>query len=206
MTVLMAFNYAGVFVFAITGALVAARKNMDVFGFVVLALMPAVGGGTIRDLILDVPVFWISNTTYLFITLVAALITFAAVHFMERLKEIIIWLDAIGLSVFCVTGTAKSLSVIADPVIAVVMGVITAVAGGIMRDVIANESPLILHKEVYATAAFAGSLVFVLIRLFVPFLPSQIALVVAMLVAFIVRGLGIKFGISLPASGFGSGS
>ena len=94
MELLQVFDYLGVFVFAITGAMLAAKKEMDVFGFVVLALMPAIGGGTLRDLILSEPVFWLSDTNYLFITLLAALITFFAIPFMSRLSDVLLWFDA----------------------------------------------------------------------------------------------------------------
>ncbi|MBO6701216.1 MAG: trimeric intracellular cation channel family protein [Pseudomonadales bacterium] len=193
MTLIELLDHAGVFVFAITGALVAVRKEMDFFGFVVLALMPAVGGGTLRDIMLDEPVFWITDTTYLFVTLAAALITFVAHHLIQRLSEVLLWLDALGLSVFCAIGCAKALELGQGPVVAVVMGVITAVAGGIVRDVIANESPLVLHKEVYATAAFMGSLTYVVVPL-----SDQLCLVLAVAVAFVVRALGITLGLSLP--------
>jgi uncharacterized membrane protein YeiH len=195
MTLILALDYFGVFVFAITGAMVAARKEMDIFGFVVLALMPAVGGGTIRDLILDVPVFWMQATSYLFVTLAAAILTFAGIRFVEKLKDVLVWLDALGLAVFCAIGASKTMLVTGDPVISVMMGVITAVAGGILRDVIANESPLVLHKEVYATAAFVGSVVCVTSYYYLP----DIALVTGALAAFITRALGIQMGLSLPS-------
>lgn len=190
-------DYVGVFAFAITGALLAEQKEMDIFGFVVLALMPAVGGGTIRDLVLDVPVFWTKDTTYLFLTLAAALITFFGIRFVDRYKNALVWLDALGLSVFCAIGTATSMSVLGDPVVSVVMGVITAVAGGILRDVIANEPPLVLHREVYATAAFLGSLVYVFVVGYEP----ELALWAAILAAFTARSLGLIFGWSLPVAG-----
>jgi uncharacterized membrane protein YeiH len=196
-SLLLVADYLGVFVFAITGALVAQQKEMDIFGFVVLALMPAVGGGTLRDLILDVPVFWMQDTTYLYLALAAALLTFFASRYIHRSRNILLWLDAVGLSVFCVTGASKALAVKGDPTVAVLMGVITAVAGGIVRDVIANESPLVLHREVYATAAFAGSLVFVLLT---PYIPAY-ALVSGLLVALSVRALGIGLNLSLPRGG-----
>lgn len=194
MTLLLFFDYAGVFVFAITGALVAARKEMDIFGFIVLALMPAVGGGTIRDLVLDVPVFWLIDTNYLFITLAAAAITFASYRVVSKLNIVLVWLDALGLAVFCAIGTAKTLQVLGDPVVAVMMGVITAVAGGILRDVIANESPLVLHREIYATAAFLGSVTYVAAISIEFSFPATIAISVA----FVARALGIQFGWSLP--------
>lgn len=191
---LLLLNYLGIFVFAISGALVAGRKEMDIFGFVVLALMPAIGGGTLRDLILDVPVFWIEDHNYLYLTLAAALLTFLIYRPLERVSRVLSWFDAVGLSVFCVLGTAKALAVTGSATIAVMMGVVTAVAGGIVRDTVANEVPLVLRHEVYATAAFIGALVFVLLNaLGVPF-----AQWLAIAAALSVRTLGIVKGLSLP--------
>ena len=198
MDILQFFDYFGVFVFAISGALLAARKQMDIFGFLVLSLMPAIGGGTLRDLILDQPVFWLSDTAYLFITFSAALLTFSFVRFVSSLVNIVRWFDAMGLSVFCAIGTAKAMLITNDPVISIVMGVITAVAGGILRDVIANETPIVLHKEVYATAAFLGALCYVLVCMFIP----DFALLLSVAIAFFVRALGIILGLSLPVSGY----
>ena len=194
---LEALDYLGVFVFALSGALLASRKGMDLFGFIVLALMPAIGGGTIRDIVLDVPVFWTLDKNYLLLTLIAAVLTFAGYRLIERVKRPLVWFDAVGLSVFCVLGAAKTLQITNDAVVAVVMGVVSAVAGGIIRDVIANDPPMVLRSEIYATAAFLGALVYVG---FVSFgLPwAEWAGVIAALAA---RGSGIVFGWSLPRAG-----
>jgi uncharacterized membrane protein YeiH len=161
MSTLTALDYLGVWVFAMSGAFLASKKGMDLFGFIVLALMPAIAGGTIRDIVLDVPVFWIEDTTYLIITVAAALVTFFGIRLVSRALGLLVWFDAVGLAVFCVLGAAKALAFTGDSIVAVTMGVVSAVAGGIVRDVIANETPLVLHKEVYATAAFrpAGKVV-----------------------------------------------
>ena len=191
---LLILNYLGIFVFAISGALVAGRKHMDIFGFVVLALMPAIGGGTLRDLILDVPVFWIVDHNYLYLTLAAALLTFLLYRPLARISRVLSWFDAVGLSVFCVLGTAKALSITGSATIAVMMGVVTAVAGGIVRDTVANDVPLVLRQEVYATAAFIGAVAFVSLQtLGIPF-----AQWLAIAAALAVRGLGIAKGLSLP--------
>lgn len=191
---LLLLNYLGVFVFAMSGALLAGRKQMDVFGFIVLALMPAIGGGTLRDLALDVPVFWIADHNYLYLTLSAALLTFAAHRRLEKITRILSWFDAVGLSVFCVLGAAKALAITGSATIAVMMGVVTAVAGGIIRDTVANDVPLVLRHEIYATAAFLGALVFVLLANWnVPF-----AQWLGIAVALVARSLGIAKGLSLP--------
>ena len=195
MSVLLALDYFGVFVFAVSGALMALRKQMDLFGVLVLALLPAVGGGTLRDLLLDVPVFWIEDTNYLVITGVAALFTYFSSRFVHRRTHPLAWADALGLSVFCVLGAAKGYSVSGDALVALVMGVMTAVAGGIARDVVANEVPYILRREVYATAALAGSGIYLLlVTMSVPF-----AEWIGVAAALLVRGLGILRGWSLPS-------
>jgi len=191
---LLILNYLGVFVFAVSGALLAHRKGMDVFGFVVMALIPAVGGGTLRDLILDLPVFWVTEPVYLLITLSAALVTFAAHRHVTRAARVLLWFDAIGLSVFCVLGAAKTLAVTNEPGVAIVMGVITAAAGGIARDVVANDLPLILHREVYATAAIAGALTYVTLNVW----QVPAAAWGGIAVALAIRILGIVRGLSLP--------
>ncbi|MEM1434159.1 MAG: trimeric intracellular cation channel family protein [Pseudomonadota bacterium] len=187
-------DYVGVFVFAVSGAMTAVRKEMDLFGCVVLALMPAVGGGTIRDLVLDVPVFWIVDNRYLLITLCAAVVTAVAYHWVLRAQRVVIWSDAVGLAVFSVLGAAKAWEVTGKPIIAVMMGVVTAVAGGIVRDVIANDVPLVLQREIYATAAFGGALVYVAAVQFA--VPG--ALWAGIGLAFALRSAGIYWHWSLP--------
>ena len=119
MATLELLDHLGVFVFAISGALMASKKEMDVFGFVVLALLPAVGGGTLRDLILGVPVFWLENTNYLAIALVAAIATFMSYKLIHKVENKLVWFDAVGMAVFCVIGAAKAYSVTEDARVAV---------------------------------------------------------------------------------------
>ncbi len=151
----------GVFVFAVSGALAANRRSMDLFGFVAIALLPAIGGGTVRDLVLGAPVFWVQAPNYLWLILAAALLTFVTAPLIQRVERDLLWADAVGLSVFCVAGAAKALTISGSPTIAVAMGVVTAVLGGIVRDVVCNEIPLVLKQDIYATAAFAGALSYV---------------------------------------------
>ena len=145
---------------SVSGALAASRKGMDIFGFCVLALMPAVGGGTIRDIIIDrVPVFWVSDNRYIAVAIIAALVVFFAPHRKPGgRRQLLIWADALGLALFAALGTEVCLQHDTGPLVAVMLGVTTAVTGGMIRDVICNEIPLILSREIYATAAFAASL------------------------------------------------
>ncbi len=192
------FDLAGVFVFAISGALAAVRKGMDVFGIIVLALMPAVGGGTLRDLVLGEPVFWVQNTESIWAALLAAALTFFVAHKLESRMRWLIWADAAGLALFCVVGAEKALAVSGSPLIAIMLGVATGVAGGIVRDIICNEIPLVLRndQEIYATAAFVGAGLYCLM-IYVA-VPPTYALWVGMLAAFLTRTAAIKWGWRLP--------
>lgn len=190
----------GTAVFAISGALAASRANMDVFGFAVLALMPAVGGGTLRDIMLGrLPVFWVENNSYVLVALLASL---GVYFFADRpgfRRTLLVWMDAAGLALFAVLGTEIALETGVSTLIAVMMGVVTAVLGGMIRDIICNEIPLVLTREIYATAAFAASLTYVLaVR---TGMDGTAALVVGVVAGFLVRGVGIVFHLSLPRVG-----
>jgi uncharacterized membrane protein YeiH len=189
--------------FAVSGALAASRKRMDIFGFCVLALMPAVGGGTIRDIMIDrVPVFWISDNRYVAVALIAALVVFFTPHPRAgSRRQVLVWADALGLSLFAVLGTEICLQHDTGPLVAVMLGVTTAVTGGMIRDVICNEIPLILSREIYATAAFAASLAYVLADKLA--LGDNLALTIGMLTGFAIRGLAIVYNWSLPSFGTG---
>ena len=190
------FDLFGVFVFALSGGLAAARKRMDLFGFVVVSLLPAVGGGTLRDIVLGAPVFWVQNTAAIWVTIAAAVLTFLFAERLARAASPVAWCDAVGLSVFCVLGAGKALDYSGSPTIAVMMGVTTAVMGGLIRDVVCDEPPLILHREIYATAAFFGAAIFTAaVTLGVD---GAIALWVGAGACFLLRGAGIRFGLSLP--------
>ena len=191
----------GTAAFAVSGALAASRKRMDIFGFCVLALMPAVGGGTIRDIIIDrVPVFWVSDNRYVAVAIIAALVVFFAPHRKPGgRRKLLIWADALGLALFAALGTEICLAHETGALVAVMLGVTTAVTGGMIRDVICNEIPLILSREIYATAAFAASLAYVLTDRLA--LGDHVALAVAVATGLVVRGLAIVYNWSLPSFG-----
>ena len=142
-----------VVVFAVSGALVASRKSLDIVGFMWLAVLTGVGGGTVRDLLLDVPVFWMVDPLHI----VACLVTAAVVHFTAHLVEsryrLLLWFDALGLALVTVAGTAKGLDSGTGALVAVAMGVVTGSVGGIVRDLVGNEPSVILRREIYVTAA-----------------------------------------------------
>lgn len=201
MSLVFTLEMLGTAAFAISGALAASRKRMDIFGFCVLALMPAVGGGTIRDIIIDrVPVFWVSDNRYIAIAIIAALVVFFAPHRKPgSRRQLLIWADALGLALFAALGTEVCLQHNTGPLVAVMLGVTTAVTGGMIRDVICNEVPLILSREIYATAAFAASLAYVLADSLA--LGGSVSLAAGVITGFAIRGLSILFNWSLPSFG-----
>jgi uncharacterized membrane protein YeiH len=193
-----AFDLFGVTVFAIAGALTAGRKGMDLFGVLVVAVVTALGGGTLRDIILDHhPVSWIRNETYILVACTAALGTVLWVRFTRPMPES--WLliaDAFGLAVFTVIGTEVALQHHTPVSTAIIMGIMTGVAGGVIRDVICNEIPLIFHKEVYATACLAGSLCLVALK---PIgLPGGLDTGLSMLTVLTIRLAAIRWHLALP--------
>ncbi|MEM7762562.1 MAG: trimeric intracellular cation channel family protein [Pseudomonadota bacterium] len=197
MTVLQLADLLGVWVFAYSGGLVAARQRMDLFGYIVLGLLPAVGGGTLRDLILDVPVFWVAQPVYILVAISAGLFAFALPVVVGKRLTVLTWADALGMALFCVMGAAKALAVTGSPVVAVTMGVMTSTVGGMLRDVVANEIPLVLVREIYASAAVAGASVYC-IAVGLVGTTQTIGLLAGGTVAFLLRATGILFNLSLP--------
>jgi uncharacterized membrane protein YeiH len=189
-------DFFGVAVFAVTGALVASRKQMDIVGFALLGTVTGVGGGSVRDLLLGLPVFWVQQPLYGVICIVVSAVVFFTAHIPESRYRLLMWLDAVGLSFFCVVGAAKGLDTGAGPLIAVVMAVITASFGGIIRDILGGESPFLLRKEIYVTAALAGAVVFVAGRWLG--IPDTIGAVAGFAVCLVIRGLGLRYSLSLP--------
>lgn len=193
----MILDLMAVAVFAVSGALVASRKQMDIFGFIMLGTVTGIGGGSMRDVFLGrLPVLWVETPIYVLVCIFAGAITFFAAHRLRSRYPFILWLDALGLSLFCVMGAETALSVGAHPVVAVIMGVITGTFGGIIRDVLGGEVTLIQKREIYVTAALAGAALFVaLIGLQ---LPPSICWAMGFLCCFSIRGLALRFSWSLP--------
>ncbi|SEA75784.1 Uncharacterized membrane protein YeiH [Desulfuromusa kysingii] len=187
----------GTAVFAITGALAAGRKRMDVFGVVVLGCVTAIGGGTLRDLILGSrPVFWIEDTMYLAIPVATAIGTFVVAR-SRRLPEIVIlYADAVGLAVFTAIGFQKGFQVTNMYSIAIVMGMSTGVAGGIIRDVLSGEVPLIFHREIYASASLCGGVLLALLTHLQQ--PSLFAVSASIMTTLAIRVAALHWNLTLP--------
>ena len=191
-------DYASVLVFALTGALVASRAELDLTGFIFMAALTAVGGGTIRDLVLHRdPVFWVARPSLIVMAATAAVLVFWTAHFLESRYRWLLWLDAMALAVAVPAGTAAAQDSGFGPVIVVLAGMVTGCFGGLMRDVVGNEVPLILRKgELYLTAAFGGALAEV--ALLAIGMPPPAALLACGVLTFTLRGGSLIWGWRLP--------
>lgn len=196
MSLLVMLDYLGVALFAATGALAASRKELDLIGFLFFSAATGIGGGTLRDLVLGRPVFWVVDPTYLLICVAIGIFVFFTAHHVEWRYRLLIWLDAIGLSAYSVMGAAKGLATTGSPTIAIVTGTMTATFGGILRDLIANEPSILLRPEIYVTAALAGASAFTLVEM--TDLPTGASSAVGVLIAFALRGGALHYGWTLP--------
>ena len=192
-------EHFGVAVGAITGGLAARGKRVDLFGVLVLSLVAAFGGGTIRDVILgEHPIFWVRDGSFVITAAAAAIITFFIARVRELPRNVLLVADALTLAFFTVLGAEKALAHNVAPQIAIVMGVITGVAGGMCRDVIMSEIPLIFRREIhlYATASTIGAGCFIAMRHWLPGRTS--ALIAGTLITLALRLAGIRWRLGLP--------
>jgi uncharacterized membrane protein YeiH len=196
-TLVLIGDYFGTFVFALTGGLAAAEKRLDLGGFALLAFLTGVGGGTLRDLILARGVvFWAEEPTYVVLCLLGAVVAFVGGRRLPALRSTLVWADALGLALFAVIGTGIALQHDARTLPAILMGILTAAGGGVLREVVRNELPLILHRDLYMSAALAGSVSMIaLVRLDAP--PWAIV-GGGFAVGFGTRAAGILFDLHLP--------
>ena len=199
MTLLYLLDLIGTAAFAASGAWLGVRRHMDLFGVLVLGLVTAVGGGTLRDMLLgDIPPFSLQDETYLYVAIIAALFVFINRERFKLFEKPLLYLDAVGLGTFVVIGTTKALDFELGFLGAVLMGVMTATAGGVVRDVLANEVPLILRKEIYASACLAGGVLLVILEQVD--MSRPMAALLAAVTVIVVRLLAIHYNWSLPKS------
>jgi uncharacterized membrane protein YeiH len=198
MSLLFALNLLGAAVFAVSGVLAAGRKSLDLLGVVVIAIVTAIGGGTIRDLLLDRhPIFWFHETEHLLVIVAASLLTLAYLRFRRPPDRSLLIADALGLALFTIGGTQVAVAAELPGVIAVVMGVITGVAGGVVRDVLTAEIPLILRRgHLYATASITGATLYLL--LVAVGVPRPLPTLLGMVSVVLLRFASILWGLQLP--------
>ncbi len=197
MDLLLLFDYIGTFVFAISGTLTAANKRLDFFGATVIGFVTAVGGGTLRDIMLgDTPVAWMQNINYFWLILAGVLVTILFSKQVMQLKRTLFLFDTIGIAVFTILGLKKALLLQIDPPLAVMMGLSSAVVGGVIRDTLCNEVPLIFHREIYATACIAGALIYLLLNHFG--LSEVICELSTVASIIVIRIVVVRYNIALP--------
>lgn len=190
------FDLLGTAAFASSGVLAAIYKRMDFFGIFIIAFVTAVGGGTVRDMLLGADIAWMKDLNYIYVIIIATIFTMFFYKEVEKNSRALAILDSIGMGVFTVVGVEKGISFDHFPIISISLGTITACFGGVIRDILSNEIPIIFRREIYATACIMGGLVYyLLIYLNVP--NEQIPLFVASTVV-IIRLLSLYFDLSLP--------
>jgi uncharacterized membrane protein YeiH len=199
MSILFVLNLLGAAVFAVSGVLAAGRKSLDLLGVLVIAIVTAIGGGTIRDLLLDRhPIFWFHETEHLLVIVTASLLTLLYLRFRRPPERSLLIADALGLALFTIGGTQVAAAAELPAVIAIIMGVITGVAGGVVRDILTAEIPLILRRgHLYATASISGATLYLL--LVSVGAPRPLPTLAGMLAVVLLRFASILWGLKLPA-------
>jgi len=197
MDIIHLLDLIGTFVFAISGIRAAARADMDIFGASVVGFVTAIGGGTVRDLLLNNhPITWMADMTYPLVILAAVPFTFMMGKKLNNFSKTLFIFDTIGIALFTIIGMEKALSFGFNPFIAGLMGMISAVVGGVTRDVLCREIPLIFRKEIYATACLLGAVTFYLgLELN---LPDNLNYLITTAVIISIRTVSVKWGLSLP--------
>ena len=197
MNLILLIDILGTIAFAISGVLTALNKRLDPFGILIIAFVTAVGGGTLRDVLIDVPIAWMRNLTYVYVILVS---TIFAVIFRKRLGYIrrsLFLFDTIGISLFTIIGVEKGIATGFHPVICVALGTMTACFGGVIRDILCNEIPIIFRKEIYATACILGAIAYFLLHYFP--VSEGFIVIISGAIVFTVRFLAVYFKLSLPS-------
>lgn len=194
--ILNALDLIGTLVFAISGSMAASSKKLDLFGAAFIAFVTAVGGGTIRDLLIGAtPVGWMSNITYLYLILIGVGITFLFKSIVRKLRRTLFLFDTIGIGVFTVLGLQKALIAGVNPSAAIIMGMFSAVLGGVIRDMLLNEIPLIFRKEIYAMACIAGAALFITLQKYELSFEWSSSIAIGTIIT--IRIVAIKFKIGL---------
>lgn len=195
-TFLFIIEVLGTIAFAISGIRLAATKNFDWFGAYIVGFVTAIGGGTLRDLLLDIPVFWMQTWWYLAVTGLSLAAVIAFQNALVSRDKILFLFDSVGLALFCVIGIQKTLAVGYPMWVATIMGITTGAFGGVIRDILINEEPLVFRKDIYATACLAGAMVYWVIMVCGGSAMAQ-QLACAMVV-IILRILALRYNLSLP--------
>ncbi len=193
---LLLFDYLGTFAFAISGALKAARKDMDLFGLVVLAIVTAIGGGTLRDVLLGQRPFWLTDFNYIYLSLLGTAAVAALYRLVSRFETLLLWFDAVGLGTFTVIGASRAMQADVALTGTVLFACLTAIGGGMLRDVLAGDVPVVLRREIYALAALLGALLYWFLRHWG--VADALAAPTVVVLVTLLRLLAIQYRLGLP--------
>jgi uncharacterized membrane protein YeiH len=197
MDIIYVLDILGTFAFAISGALVASKKQFDLFGVIIIAFVTAVGGGMLRDIMINAhPINWIGDLNYIWTILIAVVFTFLFKSKIEPLRRTFFLFDTIGIGVFTLLGLQKGLNYELHPFVALIMGMVSAVFGGVIRDVLTRKVPLIFKKEIYASACLAGGVVYLLLGYLN--VQENIQFILAALVIIAIRTISVLYQLELP--------
>lgn len=199
MSVIYIIDLLGTMVFAISGAMAAHRKRIDIFGATFTGFITAIGGGSLRDVFLNLRPVWVDDSNYLLVILLGVFISSVFNKELDRLARTLTFFDAIGIGFFCAVGVQKSLLYESSEAAAVVLGMFSAVMGGVTRDTLLNENPLIFRKEIYATACVSGALLFVILKGL--HVRDDVNTFVSSSIVFIIRIISVKYKFTLPVIG-----
>ncbi|HEU4904202.1 MAG TPA: trimeric intracellular cation channel family protein [Flavisolibacter sp.] len=195
--VLQVIDIVGTFAFAVSGVFSAMEKRLDIFGVFIIAFVTAIGGGTIRDVLVgNLPVSWLQNGLTIVVIFVAAVITMIFGSYLKQLNAALFLFDALGLGLFTIIGIEIGLKKGFGPGICIALGTISACFGGVLRDVLLNKIPLLFHKEIYALACVAGGTCYFLLKQSA--LNDDVARILCVLVIFAIRVISVRFNLSLP--------
>ncbi len=196
-TFLYPLELVGTFVFAISGALAIRDQQHDLFAAGFMAFVTAIGGGTLRDIMLgSYPLVWIGDIHFLYAILIGVFVAYWFFKPLNKLKRTLMFFDSLGISFFTILGVEKALSLGVKPEIAAIMGMFSAVMGGVIRDVLANETPVLFRREVYATACLAGAILYLVLFRFG--VDRNLNLVLSIIFIFIIRLLAVRYNLTLP--------
>ena len=196
MSIIFILETAGTLVFAISGALTAAEKKFDLMGISIIAFVTALGGGTLRDLLIGAtPVGWLNEPTLLVVISIGILLAFVFSKKLNSLRKTFFLFDSIGLGLFAIAGMQKAINFDIPPVYAVLCGMITATFGGMLRDILCNEIPIIFRKEIYATAALSGAALYLLLEITI--VPREVNYIVSIATVIFIRIIAVKYNIGL---------
>lgn len=199
MNIIYCIDLLGTMVFAISGAMAANRSGMDIFGATFTGFVTAIGGGSLRDVFLNLRPIWVDDSNYLIAILIGVLISIVGNRQLHRLARTLTFFDALGIGFFCVVGVQKSLTYESTQTAAVILGVFSAVMGGVIRDTLMNETPLIFRKEIYATACLSGAIIYMILGSWG--VDTAINAFVSTLTVSVIRLAAVKYKLSLPGIG-----